>query len=384
MHMLDPRSIIALGGFMALLMTLVLFFMRRTYPTPIGGLREWTWAPLLSFLSALCFMLRDRIPDLISILAGNLLLYWASYLYYVGSQRFFGEKPRMRRWAMLAAVMTLVLLWFVVARPSYPIRLAVVCAALLCIFVAHCRLYLRQPERGFAAWFMLGTLALQAAVLLVRLISAWLGAAGRSTLDPTLVQSLYVAIYCLTILALAIGAILMVTDALRAKFEQLVAYDPLTGALSRAAWQAACQRELDRARRHQRPLSVLLIDLDYFKAVNDTHGHQIGDQVLVDFVKRTQGQLRAHDSVGRFGGEEFLVLLPETGSRAATFVAERIRSEVARPHGSLPAYTVSVGVASIDENPDIDTVDSLVERADQSMYRAKALGRNRTGWMGLG
>ena len=128
---------------------------------------------------------------------------------------------------------------------------------------------------------------------------------------------------------------------------------------------------------------MLLIDLDYFKAVNDTHGHRIGDQVLIDFVKRTQGQLRAHDSVGRFGGEEFLVLLPETGSRAATFVAERIRSEVARPHGGLPVYTVSVGVASIEENPDTDTVDSLVERADQSMYRAKALGRNRTGWMGL-
>ena len=383
MQMLDPRSIIALGGFMALLMTVVLFFMRRTYPTPIGGLREWTWAPLLSFLSAMCFMLRDQIPDLLSILAGNLLLYWATYLYYVGSQRFYGEKPRMRRWAMLGAVMMALLLWFVVGTYSYTTRLAIVCAALLAIFVAHCWLYLRQPARGFAAWFMLGTLALQAAVLLLRLLSAWLGMAGRSTLDPTLLQSLYVAIYCLTILALAIGAILMVTDALRAKFEQLVAYDPLTGALSRAAWLAACQRELDRARRHNRPLSVLLIDLDYFKAVNDTHGHRIGDQVLIDFVKRTQGQLRAHDSVGRFGGEEFLVLLPETGSRAATFVAERIRSEVARPHVGLPVYTVSVGVASIEENPDTDTVDSLVERADQSMYRAKALGRNRTGWMGL-
>jgi len=383
MHMLDPRSIIALGGFMALLMTLVLFFMRRTYPTPIGGLREWTWAPLLSFLSAMSFMLRDRIPDLLSILAGNLLLFWASYLYYVGSQRFFGEKPRMRRWAVLAVLMTLVLLWFVVVRPNYAVRLAVVCGALLSVFVAHCRLYLRQPERGFAAWFMLGTLVLQASALLVRMVLVWQGMAGRSILEPTLVQSLYVAIYCLTILALAIGAILMVTDALRAKFEQLVAYDPLTGSLSRAAWLAACQRELDRARRHNRPLSVLLIDLDYFKAVNDTHGHRMGDQVLIDFVQRAQGQLRAHDSVGRFGGEEFLVLLPETGSRAATFVAERIRSEVARPHSGLPAYTVSVGVASIDENPELDTVDSLVERADQSMYRAKALGRNRTGWMGV-
>ena len=146
--------------------------MRRTYPTPIGGLREWTWAPLLSFLSAMCFMLRDQIPDLLSILAGNLLLYWATYLYYVGSQRFYGEKPRMRRWAMLGAVMMALLLWFVVGTYSYTTRLAIVCAALLAIFVAHCWLYLRQPARGFAAWFMLGTLALQAAVLLLRLLSA--------------------------------------------------------------------------------------------------------------------------------------------------------------------------------------------------------------------
>ena len=383
MHMLDPRSIIALGGFMALLMTLVLFFMRRTYPTPIGGLREWTWAPLLSFLSAMCFLLRDRIPDVFSILGGNLVLFWASYLYYVGSQRYFGEKPRIQRWAVLAGVMTLALLWFVQGDYSYSILLAIVCAALLCIFVAHCRLYLRQPERGFAAWFMLGTLSLQATALLVRMVLVLRGTAGQSPLEPTLGQSLYVAVYCLTILALAIGAILMVTDALRAKFEQLVAYDPLTGALSRAAWLASCQRELDRARRHNRPLSVLLIDLDYFKAVNDTHGHRMGDQVLIDFVQRAQGQLRAHDSLGRLGGEEFVVLLPETGIRAASFVAERIRSEVDRSRPGLPDYTVSVGVASTEETDQPDSVQSLVERADQSMYRAKALGRNRTGWMSL-
>jgi diguanylate cyclase (GGDEF)-like protein len=383
MPALDPRSIIALGGFMALLMTVVLFFMRRSYPTPIGGLREWVWAPLLTFLSAVFFLLRGHIPELLSVLAGNLLLLGSTYLYYVGSQRYFGETPRLQRWAPLALVTAISLWGLLYTSASYSVRLFVVTVALLCIFVPHCLLYLRQPHRGLAAWFMLSTLALQAGVLLLRLVAAWLGAAGSSTLDSTTVQTLYVATYSLTILALAIGAILMVTEALRAKFEQLVAYDPLTGALSRSAWLAACQRELERAHRHQRPLSVLLIDLDHFKTVNDTYGHRTGDLVLIDFVQRAQGLMRAHDSVGRFGGEEFLVLLPETGSRAATFVAERIRCEVARPRGGLPVYTVSVGVASIEENPNTDTVSSLVERADQSMYRAKALGRNRTGWMGL-
>ena len=105
--------------------------------------------------------------------------------------------------------------------------------------------------------------------------------------------------------------------------------------------------------------------------------------MLVDFVQRTQNQLRAHDHIGRYGGEEFLVLLPETSLKAASLVAERIRACVATPLDGLPAYTISTGIACTEEDQENDTVDTLIARADKSMYNAKASGRNRTAWQAL-
>ena len=105
--------------------------------------------------------------------------------------------------------------------------------------------------------------------------------------------------------------------------------------------------------------------------------------MLVDFVQRTQNQLRAHDHIGRYGGEEFLVLLPETTLKTAIVVAERIRADVAAPRAGMPAYTISTGIAWSEEVRANDTVDTLIARADKSMYNAKASGRNRTAWEAL-
>ena len=113
--------------------------------------------------------------------------------------------------------------------------------------------------------------------------------------------------------------------------------------------------------------------IDHFKKINDNYGHQIGDRVIVDFVKHATGALRRADSLGRYGGEEFVALLPETGSAQALIVAERLRSAVELASGN-PSCTVSVGVATSDVNL---SVDGLLARADRAMYQAKNGGRNR-------
>lgn len=383
MPLFDPRFTIVLGGAMGLLMALVLFFMHRGYPVAIGGLRQWTAAPLLLFLSAVFFGLRGHIPDVLSILLANVFLYAGSLLYYLGSQHFFGRRAPLKPWLVLGAVVVLMLIWLSHVDPRYGLRLALFNAALLCVYGAHCRLFLRQGRLSFASRFMLAVLVLQAATLLTRIVSVIMGNAGHSLLDPSMLQNIYIAVYCISALSLSIGVVLMATDAMRAEFERLAAHDPMTGALSRTALITASQHELARCQRHGRTMSILLIDLDHFKTINDTYGHQMGDQVLVHFVRCTQGQLRAPDRIGRYGGEEFLVLLPETGLQAAAVVAERIRAEVATPHAALPAITISIGIASNDEGHAGDTVDTLIHRADQSMYRAKAYGRNRTEWEAL-
>lgn len=158
----------------------------------------------------------------------------------------------------------------------------------------------------------------------------------------------------------------------------LATRDTLTGALSRRALYEEFSRAISLARRHKFELSCIFFDLDHFKAINDTHGHVTGDLVLRACVEACRQELRATDTIGRFGGEEFAILLPHTGGVAALAVAEKIRSALARcrvesDHGPI-RFTASFGVAALDGN-EID-VDQMLKRADSALYAAKSAGRN--------
>ncbi|HEX8818080.1 MAG TPA: diguanylate cyclase [Terriglobales bacterium] len=153
-------------------------------------------------------------------------------------------------------------------------------------------------------------------------------------------------------------------------------HDHLTHVLNRAGLDEVLHREFARFMRSLEVFAVLVIDLDHFKAVNDTHGHLVGDQVLQATVKKIQVVLRATDVIGRFGGEEFLVIAPRCDRPGAIELGERIRATIAGApivHGV--SITVSVGAATSDEEP--NDVSALISRADSALYRAKQMGRNR-------
>ena len=161
--------------------------------------------------------------------------------------------------------------------------------------------------------------------------------------------------------------------------EEWAITDSLTGMNNRRRILTLCELEFQRSRRFNHPMSILMMDLDDFKAVNDTHGHNIGDQVLTTVAMRCREQLRNIDLIGRYGGDEFLVLLVETNLDAARIVAERIRSHVAEAPvdtdiGQLN-ITVSVGITALEK--DTSNLDALLNRADKAMYAAKKTGRNR-------
>lgn len=166
-----------------------------------------------------------------------------------------------------------------------------------------------------------------------------------------------------------------------ARLEALATTDMLTNLPNHRSLQTTLERECERARRFGRPLSMLFFDGDRFKQVNDIYGHAVGDVVLRELGERARSVLRAGDTVGRFGGEEFLVLLPETDEEEARLVAERFRSAVAASplashevEGGI-AVTVSIGLASYPING--STANEVREQADQAMYWAKRLGRNQ-------
>ena len=157
--------------------------------------------------------------------------------------------------------------------------------------------------------------------------------------------------------------------------------DSLTGVGNRASVLAFLEKQADLSRRHHRPLAVILCDLDHFKAVNDRHGHAAGDRALQAFSALVLGRLRSCDHVGRIGGEEFLVVLPETSGRAAVALAEALRQSVAEEAlagaegGPAIQLTCCFGVVQMGEL-DADG-SSLLARADVALYRAKGQGRNR-------
>ena len=161
--------------------------------------------------------------------------------------------------------------------------------------------------------------------------------------------------------------------------EQLARVDHLTGAASRGAFMEVAAAEVQRSLRYNQPLCMVAIDLDHFKGINDTHGHAAGDAVLVHFARTLEGEVREVDLIGRLGGEEFAVLLPNIAAGEAMQVAERMRHAVSVSRlesGGRPVrYSASFGVAQFD--PRELTLASLLSRADTALYDAKRRGRDR-------
>lgn len=170
---------------------------------------------------------------------------------------------------------------------------------------------------------------------------------------------------------------------------QLAYHDPLTDAFNRRAFLTSLNQEFERTHRYSSPCCLLMLDLDHFKAVNDRYGHDCGDLVLKHVVERLQSHLRAVDTLGRLGGEEFAVLLPSTQRSAAVELAERLRSMVEQSVLLLPvtegagqpfSITISIGVTTLLPGEAGETVGEVLKRVDQAMCNAKASGRNRVCW----
>ena len=172
----------------------------------------------------------------------------------------------------------------------------------------------------------------------------------------------------------------------RARLRRSGFTDVLTGWYNRRYLQVRIKDELARARRHAVPLTCLMLDIDHFKRVNDSHGHAAGDQVLREMTHRIESRVRATDVAARYGGEEFVILLPDTDVDSGGVLAERIRDEIASTafpigNGTEIPVTASIGIACATpprEESDLKTVgEALIARADVALYRAKSAGRNR-------
>jgi diguanylate cyclase (GGDEF)-like protein len=230
-------------------------------------------------------------------------------------------------------------------------------------------------------WLIAGSFFLMAGGLLWLGFTAWfepeaiLPTSGASaTPGPALF-----AFYAVTISS-SFAFLLMHKERADRETYELATTDSLTGVYNRRTFKELAEPQLSRSRRAHLPVSLLLLDLDHFKRINDTYGHLAGDDVLREFSRLVREGLRKEDLLARYGGEEFVVLLPGTGAAAAQVSAERIREDVAArqldANGHLVRVTVSIGVAS-EAGDTLPSLEAMLGRADEALYQAKNQGRNK-------
>jgi len=374
---LDPRTIMLMTTLMCGAMSVVMFSVYRSFRHEVQGIGHWCAGLALLVAASILFSTRDLLPQAVSLLSANTALILGIGLSMLGTEKFFGQPPSLRFYWFSCAAALAGIAWWLLVRADFSVRVAIFSLTVFLFYARQALLVAHHGERHFSSFFFALLMLLQAGVVLSRGVVALLHGGASADLSVAGTNaSIYLAVANFMALLLTVGFMMMATRRLQNILERRSTHDPLTQVLNRRGFGAVYEREKARLRRHRRPLALLSIDLDYFKAINDNHGHAVGDQVLTHVAGLISSVLRETDCVARFGGEEFIVLMPDTAPHHALKVAERI-CHLLR-HGerhALPACTVSIGVAC--QAAEHEELDHLLSRADAALYMAKENGRDR-------
>lgn len=382
MH-IDLATLSMLGAMQALLLAPLLLAATRVYTGRARtSLRIWGTVLLLQAFGWALLSLRGEISDWLSIVLANAVLI-ISYAESARALRLLLQVPQRRVLLITIGVAGwLVTTWYWWAQPDFEMRvytMAVVAGSYLALLV--------WPLRNA---FRPGGSSAQRAMLLVLLgvCVTWLLRLAELVFSPALEEGLLSAtpanvlnlFYSAVEPVLAsIGFLLMYNESAQAELKRLARTDPLTGTLNRLALDEEAGRLFRRPAGSAHECAALMIDVDHFKVINDRYGHAGGDLALMALAGRIDQHRRAGDVLGRVGGEEFLMLLPDTGLNEATLVAEGLRTAVETMRLELDhepqTVTISVGVA-VRESSDLQ-FSTLIRRADRALYNAKHAGRNR-------
>jgi diguanylate cyclase (GGDEF)-like protein len=344
------------------------------------GIGLWAGGALLVALGVLgAFLRSDALPSAalaaanITIVAGLIVTWW-------GVDAFFGRRPGYRLGLGIFAITAIGITYFTVTGNS---RFRVVFLLGIFALMAGLRIYslLREVKPGtrFSQVATSMTLGAQATYYLVLATAVFSLPPVEKPLAQLPIFGWIFLIPMLLSIMVVFGVVLLVNQTIAMRLQEAARRDLLTEALTRRAMEEMAADELARSRRHGLPLSLLLLDIDHFKLVNDQYGHAAGDAALRQFAAAVRHCLRREDVFGRLGGEEFCALLPSTGVGGAAQLAERIRHAVANlaveAGGNRLSLKVSIGVASLGDHA--GSWDELVNQADRAMYAAKRAGRNR-------
>ncbi len=354
----------------------VWFFNRR-----IPGLPAWIGAFSCGFLASLNYMTRPHLQETFAVVSITVLTLGTAYFNLHACRQHLGLHIWRLRLGTLALITAGLLVWSIdVLRANLPLRFVLLSLISGGMFLYAGWLLIRAGRGGQTFRNLFGwTCIVHGVFQVLRPVLLLWNAETPGSYAETLDRALPIMIETLVAMQImSFGVLMLVNEHLRTELVRLAQMDPLTDVFNRRSFLTLLDKAVSQAQRHRASVPLLLIDLDHFKTINDTHGHFHGDSALRHFVEVTQSVIRRQDVLGRLGGEEFAVFLPETGLAEAGEVAERLREAVAASvlevQGRRVPLTASIGVAECREHADIE---AALHRADEAMYRAKALGRNR-------
>ena len=386
MLLIDPSAVL-LTSLIVGLMAMGMLALSRTATVQVRqGVALWVTGDAVSSLARLVLLLQPGVlsstglalfePDLAGLLNSGLIL-GSAVLHTLALRAAFNDRPNSR--ALLAAPVLAGLAYLALAAllptPELRTQLMLLGTGVCMVWTLQIAWPQRQQFRG--AWLICGTMVFFLVCALASVCALTLtprGVTGREQLLPPLPALL---LDLTSALAMTMAFTLTQFERMQHRIEKLSVTDPLTGAFNRRGFMHQLEIQSAAARRAETPLSLAMLDLDHFKRINDSLGHELGDAVLVGFVNRVQAGMRRIDVLGRWGGEEFVLLMPGTSPEDAVRVTERLREAVAASPmvSGVPVVTVSCGVTSLSHLPSGGDQNAMIARADASLYRAK-LQRN--------
>lgn len=378
--LLDPRTLL-FSLILANSLMVVSLFVASGEKGREQGLSKWAMAVLLETLTWLLIALRGVIPDELSIVVANLCKASSHALILLAIHTF--QRRECARWKLFAPIAAmLVATSLLIDDISGRFIWGGVIYGFQVVVIGHALLTDRETRKGRAWRLLFGGAVMIFTVLVMRAgaaLSGWVDfAQPQNAIAMHWVQIISFVVVMATALLGSVGFLLMIKERTDREIMHLAMTDSLTGVSNRRALME--QAELLKAQRGDRPLSVLMIDVDHFKRINDTYGHPAGDEVLRQGAALMAQRLRAGDVLGRYGGEEFCVIAPDTDTEGALTLAESLREIVSiRPietEAGAVAVTVSIGIAASPAGS-VRALASLLADSDHALYLAKHAGRNR-------
>ena len=350
---------------------------------PVRGIGLWSAALLSASLGLALTLTRTIAGPIIGIVIGNVAIIASYALLWLGARRLARRPLHPAQMGVPLVVAALGLTLFL-GEGGMAARVVIMSVVTLVLLVLTARDLVHDQAPATRSRHVLAALCLiHAGFFAIRTVTVMVAPPSGGSVFPDGVMGTATFLFGFAWgILLVLGLVVLTSEVLHAELNRQATRDPLTDAYNRRAFTDLAERELARARRGRSAPAFLLLDLDHFKQLNDRHGHDAGDRVLQAFVETASACLRREDVLARFGGEEFVLMLPDSTATEAEAAAERIRAAVAAltitsDTGQPVTVTVSIGVVPPPLTPD-DDLTGILRRADAALYQAKAAGRNRT------